>query len=105
MVHAEKPIDEGGFSDAGRAEQREGAACNEPWIECLDSFTATGAERDHSRTDRDRLDFGFCDRRVEMEVGFVEHHDRLGSAFPGDGEVALDAAKIEVLIKRGDEQD
>jgi len=40
-----------------------------------------------------------------MEVGFIEHHDRLGSAFPGDGEVALDAAKIEILIERGDEQD
>ena len=39
-----------------------------------------------------------------MEVGFVEDDHRLGAAFPGDGEVALDAAEVVVGVERGDEE-
>ena len=39
-----------------------------------------------------------------MEIGFVQNDHGLGAAFPCDGEIAFDAAQVEILIESGDEQ-
>ncbi len=50
--------------------------------------------------DRDSLDLGLAHSGVGAEVGLGQHHDGGGAAVPGGGEIALDAARIEVRIER-----
>ncbi len=52
------------------------------------------------------LDLGEERRRLVDEVGLREQHDRLRPALPGHGQVALEAARVEVERQRlGEERD
>ena len=41
---------------------------------------------------------------IGAQVGLGQHHDRRGAALPGGGEVALDAARVEVRVERGHQE-
>ena len=45
------------------------------------------------------------DRGVDVvrEVGLGQHEDRPGAALPGEGEVPLETAQVQVLVERGDD--
>ena len=42
-------------------------------------------------------------RHVLDEIDLVEHDDRRGATVPDRGQVALDAARVEVAVRRADE--
>jgi hypothetical protein len=52
-----------------------------------------------------RLGFEQATVGILAAVELVEHDDGPGAAVPGGGEVALDAARVEVAVQPGDEED
>ena len=54
----------------------------------------------------DRLDPGHRSTDVIGEIGLVENDDRLGARTPGQAEIALEPARVQVMVERGhDEQE
>jgi hypothetical protein len=58
----------------------------------------------HRHADGDRLDLGPQRCRILAEIGLGQNDHRRGAAFPGGGEIALDAARVEVTVQRGDQE-
>jgi hypothetical protein len=52
----------------------------------------------------DRLDLGAARGGFAGEVGFVQHDHGLRAARAGGGEVAFDAAEVEIRVERTDEE-
>ncbi len=100
----EQPVDEGGFADARRTEQGKGGPRREPWGQPVEAIAVRSAERDDRSAGGDRDGLGFGGGGVGMQIGLVEHDNRLGSAIPGQGQVAFDAAQVVIAIQ-GSEQE
>src|SRR5207249_5519692 len=54
--------------------------------------------------DGDALDRENCLGDVRREVGLRQHHNGLGAALPGDGDVALEPAQAEVVVEPGEQE-
>ena len=52
-----------------------------------------------------RGDLGDERRRIVDEIRLVEDDDRRGAAFPRGHQIALDAARIEIVIEAGHQED
>ena len=102
---AHDAVGDGGFADAGGAEQGDGAAFFEPAGKFAEAGASLGADRDDGGVAGDGGDLGGDLVGVVEQVGFVEEDDGLGAALAGDGEEALDAAEVEIGVERGDEED
>ena len=62
------------------------------------------AHREDGDADRDALRLDEL-ARVVADVELREHDHGIGAAVPGSGEVALETARVEVLVEPGDEDD
>ncbi len=65
----------------------------------LDAFGVKGADHVGRHADGVTLDLGDARPRVRADVGLVEDHRWQGAARPDAGEVALDAAHVEVGVE------
>lgn len=56
--------------------------------------------------DAGRGGFGFPEKRERVvdKIGLVEQDDGTRAAFPGEGDVTLDAARVEVAVERADQK-
>jgi hypothetical protein len=54
--------------------------------------------------DSDPLHAGDCAGNVVAEIGLGEHDRRLGAAFPGEDEVALESSGVEIADESADEE-
>ena len=102
---AGEAVHERRLPDAGRPEQRGGAAAAEvraEVVEPLPGDRADGVDRD---AEGDRLGGQQRPLDVLRQVALRQHDHRLGAALPGHDEVALQAARVEVVPEGGDEED
>ena len=100
----EEAIDEGGFADAGGAEQGYGLPREAVGSELVEAVSAESADSVDGDAGSHLFHGADAGRWVGAEVEFVEDDDRRGAALPGRGEVALDAAGAEVVVEAGDEE-
>ena len=61
-------------------------------------------ESEHRHVAGDRRHVGDGELRGGVEVGLRQHDHRPRAALPGEDEVALEPAQVEVLVHRGDEE-
>ena len=101
---ARQRIDEARLADAGAAEQRGRLPGREACGQRVQALAGDGRHHVHGHADRDGLDLGLARAGVGAQVGLGQHDDGRGAALPGGGEVALDAAGVEVGIQRGDQE-
>ena len=97
---AQERVDEGRLADARRAEQGDRLARLEQGRQRLDADAVAGADGAHGHARRDCRHLGDAAGNVRAQVGLVEHDDRLGAARPGQGQVALEPAQVEVVVER-----
>src|SRR3954454_12649759 len=104
-VAAEKTVDERRLADARGAEEAHGPARHEVGRELLAILSSQGAHAVDGYPQGDRLLLQQAGLGVRAAVELVEDDHGLGTAVPGGGEIALDAAGIEVAVEAGDEED
>ena len=101
---AEQRVDQGGLADAGRAEHDRGPAGAQVLAEVRDVVAGQGAEDDDGHAGGDGLDRDEPALEVVGDVGLVEDDDRADAARPGDGQVALQPAQVEVVVEARDDE-
>ncbi len=101
----EQLIEDCRFTDAGGADERDGAAGQEPLPEMVDPLVAQGADRMTGNLGGNGFDLSEACRQVVAEIGLGEEDNGSGAALPGDRKVAFEPAWIEVLIERGCQED
>lgn len=104
-VLAEDGVDERGFADAGGAEKRTGTGFADDLAEFGEAIAAAGAGEQDANAEAGGLSFGEQSGGVVAGVGFVEDKDGSRAAFPGEAEVAFEAAGVEFAIERSDEEE
>jgi len=100
----QKAVDERGLADARRADEGDSGAPAEVGAQGVSAVTRPGAYEHGRHAEGDRVD-SLRQRVDPAEVDFVEDDDRRGAAVPNGGEVALEAAQIEVAVGRGDDEE
>ena len=71
----------------------------------LEAFAGDVRDRVHGDAERDRLDLEHAQLPVGAEVGLRQHDHGLRAALPRHRDVALQAADVEVLVQRHDDED
>ena len=96
---AAQRIDERRLAHARHAEQGDARARHQPRRECLEPRAIARAQRHHGHAGCGELRLG--DHRVQVvgEVRLVEHDHRLRPALPRRSDVALDAARVVVIVE------
>jgi hypothetical protein len=106
-LRAEETVDERGFPDPGRSDQRGRVARREAAFEPVETFARRGAQGQHAHSRRHVL--GSAYRRRELvrpeQVRLVEGDDRLRAAVPGQDERALEAPRVVVAVEARDDHD
>lgn len=98
---AEQRVHDRRLADAGRAEQACRPAVREVRADVVEPAALRHRDRVDGDAERDRLDLGDRSLDVVAEVGLRQQDHRLGAALPGGREVALEAARVEVVRERG----
>jgi len=104
-VFAEDGVDEGGFADAGGAEKGAGASVADYLAEFGEAVAAESAGEKNANAEAGGLGVGEKRSGGVAGVGFVQNEDGMGAAFPGEAEIALEAARVEFAVERADEQE
>lgn len=104
-IVAGEGVNEGGFADAGGADEREGAARAVVGGEGLEAASGGGAGDEDGDAGGEGFDLVADAFGIGTEVGFIEHDDGLGAALAGGDDEALDAFRVVVAIEAGDEED
>ena len=102
---ARQRIDEARLADAGAAEQHRRLARGEAFVQAPQVPRPVTAETTCTGTpSATPLDLGLVRVAVLAQVRLGQHHHRGGAALPGGGQVALDAARVEVGVQRRDQE-
>ena len=92
-------VDQGGFSNAGRAQENRGFSGQQVWRQRVKSPAGSGADGN----DGDAGSGGLCPRghfcRIIRQIGLGEEDDRRCSRFPGLGQIALQPPRIQIVIQ------
>ncbi len=102
---AEQAVDEGGLARPGRAQQSPRGAGPQVLAQFGQALPCHRAHRVDRHAEGNALGLG--DRLVEIgaEIGLVEYDHRIGAALPGQGQVALQAAQVELLAEARHQKD
>ena len=101
---AEQPIDQGGFANARRSHQHRGLSPGEIDADGLDPRAGTAADGDHRHAGRDRFELRLELVRV-VEIHLGQHDHGCGTALIRDRQQPLDAAQVEISVRRGGDED
>ena len=104
QVVADEPIDDRRLAHTRGAEQCAGPARSEVGAQRVYASAVPARDRVHRHRGRQRPDLFDVALRIVDEVRLVQHDDRGGAALPGDEEVALDPAWVEITIEAADEE-
>ena len=90
----------------GGAQQRHGAARRRERPGARRAMLLARALHGHDRRcPGDCRGFRHAACQIVAEIGFVQHDDRGGAAFGGQGQIAFQAAKVEIAIQAADQKD
>ena len=101
----EQAVGERRLADTGGAEQRDRLGRPEVRRELVEPLAGDVADHVRRRAERDLLGLEQQRERVVAEVGLRQHERGRRTAFPGQGQVALDPGRAEVVVERGDDED
>jgi hypothetical protein len=104
-VKPEQAVDDGRLADAGRADKGNGLAGTDVGPDRVEPGTGLRADLKDFDHQFDRPELHHCGRRVGADVGFVQDDDRGGAAAEHGRDVAFDAARVEIPVEPGDEED
>ena len=103
-VGSDQPVHERRLAHTRRADQRDGPARGGMRPQLLDPEHRDRARDDHRRGRRrplDRLDVaGVIAFGIVAEIGFREHHDRLGPALEREDELAFQPPQVGTVLER-----
>ena len=71
----------------------------------VEAVAGQARDRVDRHAERDRLDLEHLQRMVGVEIALRQHDHRLGAALPRHRHVPLQAAEVEVLVQRHDQED
>ena len=97
-------VDQRRLAHARRAHEGRGATLGKPVAEGLEAESGRGADGVDRRPAGDRLDPGDRTLRVVRQVGLVQDDDRSRPGAPGQREIALEPARVQVVVERGDDE-
>jgi hypothetical protein len=95
---AGQAVDQCGLADAGRAQQRHGLAFAAPGFEAGDADRVAGVDRLYQQAGRKPRGAAREIGRGIGKIGLGQHHYRRHVGVAGEGQIALQARDIEVLV-------
>ncbi len=101
---AEQGVDQRGLADAGRAEHDRRSPGPQVLAEVRDVVAGQRAQDDDGHAGGDAPDGDEPPLQVVGDVGLVEDDDRVHAARPGDREIALQPAQVEVVVEARDDE-
>ena len=101
---AQQRVGEAGLAHARRTQQTGRQACPEVAPELVEADAGEGAADDDTGAGGHGMHLGHGSGQVERDVDLVEDDDGRHPALHGQQQVALDAARIEVVVEPRDEE-
>jgi len=106
VLGAEQPVDERALPDPGRSQERHGAVAGRVRAHLVDALSGAGAQGVRRHAGRHlRAEGQRVREQLGMQVELGQHHHGPRAALPGEGQVAFEAARIEIPPQRRAEED